>query len=109
MVYLDERYDYPPQTGDDPVTERARQANIWEGFRADGGVWFLDRMAEEEAESRVHEVKQNVFEELGHRHSAEYFERVFSRLFGKDMNVVIISTGVKPFDGNNYHDIGYLR
>ncbi|HSW37311.1 MAG TPA: hypothetical protein VLG37_02995 [Candidatus Saccharimonadales bacterium] len=69
----------------------------------------MDRMVEEDAGTALRGIKAEVFATLGQRGSAEYFERVFSRVFSETMNVVIISTGVKPYDGNNYHDIGYLR
>lgn len=109
VVYLDEKYDYPEQTGHDPVAEKDRQASIWTRFQDDGGVQFLDRQVEEAERGKLRDIQDAVFADLGHRDSAEYFERVFSEYFAETMNVVIISTGVRPFDGNNYHDIGYLR
>jgi len=109
VVYLDKRYDYPPQDSNDPKAERARQASLWSRFQDDGGVQFLDRHAEEGDRNRAYSIRDAVFAELGHRDSAKYFERVFSELFQETMDVVIISTGIRPFDGNNYHDIGYLR
>jgi hypothetical protein len=66
-------------------------------------------MVEEDLGSRqVHEVRERVFGELGTRYTAEFYEHVFSELLDTAMNVVAISTGVRPFDGNNYHDIAYL-
>jgi hypothetical protein len=109
VVYLDERYDYPPQNSNDPTAERARQASIWDQLHGDDGVQFLDRHAEEDDRSKAREIHDTVFAELGHRNSAEYFERVFTEFFQETMDVVIISTGIRPFDGYNYHDIGYLR
>ena len=109
VVYLDEQYDYPPQVGNVPDVERNRQTRIWDRFDAAGGVRFMDRQVEEEAGRALRDIQQEFHEEFRHHRSAEYFERVFSRLFGETMNVVIISTGVRPFDRYNYHDIGYLR
>ncbi len=111
VVYLDQRYDYPEQQGNNAQVERGRQGSIWGQFRDDNGwVEFLDRRVEEKCGDLTQDVKARVAAELGHTASAEYFERVYSELLGvPDMNVVIISTGVRPIDGNNYHDIGFLR
>lgn len=110
VVYLDERYDYPEQRGNDPEIERKRQLKIWRQVDRDGGVRFLDRHVEaDERYSEVHKIRSEVYEELGHRDTAEFYEKVFSKLFRVEMDVVIISTGVTPFTGDNYHDIGYLR
>lgn len=110
VVYLDERYDYPEQTGYGPESERQRQAIIWRQVMGDGATQFLDQRVEREAGlAKAALVRDRVFNEIGTRYSAEFFERVFSELFGQTMNVVVISTGVRPFDGYNYHDIGYLN
>ncbi len=107
VVYLDERYDYPPQESDDFQVERSRQAGIWSQFHTDRGVQFLDRQVESDFPNRS-AIWMKTQEDLGHRYSAEFYERVFSELFGENMNVVIIATGVTTFTGDNYHEIGYL-
>lgn len=110
VVYLDNRYDYPEQKGDNPNAERVRQAAIWDQVDKDGATKFLDRHAEEVyGRWLAHVIRNQVQTELGTRYSAEFYERVFGTIFDEQINVVIISTGVNPSDGNNYHDIGYLR
>jgi len=108
VVYLDERYDYPPQESDDFHVERSRQMGIWRQLMVEGGAQFLDRQVEGDFPDRD-AVCMKVQEEIGHRYSAEFYERVFSTIFRQDMNVVIIATGVTAFTGDNYHEIGYLQ
>ncbi len=110
VVYLDERYDYPDDKSiEDADAERERQDIIWQQIESDGGWKFLDRQAEDSTDfRRLQTVRENVYAELGTRRTAEFYERVFSELMIKTMNIVVISTGIGPFDGENYHDIGYL-
>ena len=109
-VYLDERYDYPDdKTVEDVDAERERQDVIWRQIESDGGLRFLDRQVEAGIDFRqVHAIRENVYADLGTRDTAEFYERVLSELMSKTMDVVVISTGVRPFDGENYHDIGFL-
>ena len=109
IVYLDPQFNYPEGRASSGDEERARQATIWKDIDKAGSRRFLDRMVEEDLGSRrVHEVRERVFGELGTRYTAEFYEHVFSELLDTAMNVVAISTGVRTFDGNNYHDIAYL-
>lgn len=107
-VYLDERFDYPEQDSDDADAERKRQSAIWQQLDELRGVRFLDRQVENDYPNRD-AVWMETLDELGHRHSAEFYERVFSKLFDEKMDVVIIATGVTSLTGDNYHEIGYLR
>lgn len=109
VVYLDERYAHPPQKGNDPHAERERQVLIWKEFQESGGVQFLDRDVERSAGGTVRDIQSGVADRLGGRESAAYFEQVFSEYFSERLNVVIIATGVSLGNGENYHDIGYLR
>ncbi len=110
IVYLDPQFSYPAAASADAQGERQRQEQIWRELGEAGVTQFLDRQVEEDISiARVWGVRAGIYEELGTRYSAEFYERVFAELLGTPMNVVAISTGIRPFDGNNYHDIGYLR
>lgn len=111
VIYLASQYDYPEQNSRDPEVERRRQASIWNQVMEDGATRFTAcqvNIGNDFDISERHRIAKEVGDELGHRQSAEFIERVYSRLFGEVMDVVIISTGIRPFDGYNYHDIGYL-
>lgn len=110
VVYLDGQYDYPDDNGiRDAVTEQARQESIWHQFDLSRGTKFMDRHVEDRVGvDGVHKAREETYDSLGFRDTAEFYERVFGAIFGKSINVVIISTGVKQWDGGNYHDIGYL-
>lgn len=118
VVYLDKRYEYPEQTlrratdYQQAQAERERQGKIWEQCRRDGCTMFLDRQVEEREPGNMHriaELKMAAYDELGTRNTAAFYERVFSQFFKERMSIVVISTGVKLHDGNNYHEIGYLK
>lgn len=107
VVYLDERFDYPAQTGNDPDAERSRQEAIWRQVNEAGATQFLDSEIEPRPGER--EIREAVYGRLGTRNTAEFYQQVFSELLEvPNMDIVIISTGVRPYDGYNYRDIGYL-
>ncbi len=109
IVYLDAQFSYPEGRAENGNEERKRQSSMWADIDRAGSRRFLDRIVEEDlGYSRVHKVRERVFGELGTRYTAEFYERVFGELLNTTMNVVAISTGIRPFDGNNYHDIAYL-
>jgi hypothetical protein len=108
VVYLDERFAYPPQPGDDPEAERARQERIWKKLGGNG-VQLLDAQADKQIGSRIHDIKAEAADTIGNRTSAAYFERVYATAFGEDINLLIISTGITRYTGYPYHEIGYRR
>lgn len=107
VVYLDQCFDCPPQEGNDPDAERTRQDALWKQAQEAGVTQFLDSENDRTAEER--NIREAVQQSLGRRDTAEFYEYVFAHLFDTSMDIVIISTGVSPGDGSNYHDIGYLR
>jgi hypothetical protein len=109
IVYLDPRFSHPEGRAQDSKQEKARQAAMLAEIDKAGSRRFMDQIVHEQVGiTRVHEVRERVFDELGTRHTAEFYERVFSDLLDTAMNVVALSTGVNPSTGNYYHDIAYL-
>ncbi len=111
VVYLDARYNYPEQTDfTDKHAERRRQVGIWSQLCNEGGADFLDRHVEKAVgKEACTEAEAEALAQVGNRSSAEYLEKVATRLLNMPgMNLVIIATGITLFDRTNYHEIGYL-
>lgn len=111
VVYLDSRYDYPDPIRHDAPSERSRQYSIWrQVMETKGATTFLEKDIEDNLGlDKVDVVRDRVAEEIGSRNTAEFFERVFSELLAKSLEVVVIATGITYSSRETYHDIGCLR